>query len=448
MLLTDAPSDAFCQILATVERIELLGASAPTTVFTGPETVNLLGLRNYSDVFAVDPAVPVGTYDKVRLTLSDLALVECDAAGVPESASGWEHPNLPGNGKLDLNPRGSFQIVGGETMIVQLDLDMEKSLHVHETGNGSWQFRPVIFVTIAPDNSKLVRVFGQVRALDGTTFELCPLAPVSSMGTSPAGSNGSPECLNTFTNDSTSIFDESGSPVGLDSVANGDLLTAIGFLAPYNADGDGHTDDLRLDAVVLELGPLGTFERLAGAVISAPGHNDLFVFDPVLMPTPHDNATNTVEVLLQSGTRIFAIGSSAELSSAALQPGTTGEVDGVFTEPASAGDPLKSSLIVLDENATPTRALIDWKITGIDVAAGSLLLVNLPEMTEQRCVTTRTDGTTRYLRIIESADASETVEIEFALLAIGDHVDVYGSDDPTEPACILADTIQQYPNEL
>ena len=114
-------------------------------------------------------------------------------------------------------------------------------------------------------------------------------------------------------------------------------------------------DDLRLDAAVIELGDQGTFERIAGEVVSAPGNNDLFVFDP----TPLDDATNAIDVLLQSGTRIFALGSNAELTSAALQPGTTGEVDGVFTDPATSGEPLKSSLIVLDQDTTPAVALLD-----------------------------------------------------------------------------------------
>jgi hypothetical protein len=416
----------------------------------GPETVNVLDMRNYSDLFAVDPAVPVGTYDKVRLTLSDLALVECDATGAPEPASGWDHPNLPGNGKLDLNPRGAFQVVGGETMIVELDLDMEKSLHVHQTGNGKWQFRPVIFVTITPDDSRLVRVFGQVRDPDGTKFELCPLAPVSSMDNGPMGGgnmNGdddSGECLDVFTDGRTGIFGENGSPTGLGGVANGDLLTAIGFLSRHDDDddGDSHMDDLRLDAAVLELGPLGTFERLAGAVVTAPGNNDIFVFDP----TPTDDTTNAIGVLLQSGSRIFAIGSNEELTSAALQPGTTGEVDGVFTDPATAGEPLKSSLVVLDQDATPARALIDGRITAIPadddaVEATRRMTVDAPGVTGQ-CV--KTDATTRYLRITESASASDTAEIGFVDLAVGNDVDVYGGSDAGEPTCILADTIQKY----
>jgi len=443
IVLTDGATDEFCQILATVESIDLLGESdSRTNVFTGPETVDILAMRNYTDFFAINPEVPIGAYEKVRMTLSDLALVQCDDQGVPESEADWEHPNLPGNGKLDLNPRGTFEVIGGETMVIELDMDMEKSLHVHQTGNGTWQFRPVIFVTIRPDDSKLVRVFGEARNIGSSTFELCPLEPVSSMDS--GSSTPSTECLDVFTDAETGIFDETGTRVDLSSVMSGDLLTAIGFLSVYDdADGDTRMDDVRLDAAVVELGDQATFERIVGTVVSAPGNNDLFVFDP----TPLDDATNAIDVRLQSGTRIFALGSNEELTSAALQPGTTGEVDGVFTSPPD-GEPLKSSLIVLDTDTTPAVSLLSAVIQNpipsdddpttpetrrFDVTTVDALT---------KCV--KTDGDTRYLMITETVDTSETTEITFNDLVAGDTVDVFGADDTTEPACALADTVQKY----
>ena len=93
ILLTDGATDEFCQIRATVESIELLGESGSrTNVFTGPETVDILAMRNYTDFFAIDPEVPIGAYEKVRMTLADLALVHCDDQGVPEPEADWEHP--------------------------------------------------------------------------------------------------------------------------------------------------------------------------------------------------------------------------------------------------------------------------------------------------------------------------------------------------------------------
>ena len=439
VLLTDAPTDQFCHILATVESIDLLSdAGGPANVFVGPETVDLLDLRNYTDFFSIDPVVPVGTYSKVRMTLSDLALVECDAAGVPEPEADWEHPRLPGNGKLDLNPRGTFQVVGGETLVIELDMDMNKSLHVHQTGNGRWQFRPVVFVTIRPDDTKLVRVFGRVEDLVANSFELCPTEPVSSMDDDqPAPST---ECIDVLTDANTGIFDETGAPVDMGAVANGDLLTAIGFLSLHDdADADSRADDLLLNAVVLELGDRDTFERILGAVVSAPGGNGIFEFDAA----PLDPLTGVFDVLLQPGTRIFALGSNDELGATALQPGTTGEVNGVFTDPLTSGEPLKSSLVVLDLDTTPEVSLLDGTVTAIDatVPATPRLTIDATGVTGQ-CVTT--DAATRYLLITESAGASETAEILPSDLAVGNSVDVYGNVDPVNAGCVLADTVQKY----
>jgi Domain of unknown function (DUF4382) len=436
ILFRDAPIDDFCQVRATVTGIDLLGTNGPTSLYAGGRTVDVLAMRNFRDFFTVDPSVPIGTYEKMRLTLSDLALVECDASGEPEPESGWEHPHLPGNGKLDLNPRGAFEIIGGEMLVIELDLDMEKSLHVHQTGDGKWQFRPVVFVTIQPDDSNLVRVYGVARNVGPTSLELCPVEPVSTMDGHT--NTASTECLDVFTDGETGFFDESGEPVGLAALANDDLLTAIGFLGLHDdADGDTRLDDLRLDAAVLEYGELGTYLRIPGAVVSAPGNNDIFEFDP--------DDGDAIDVLLQSGTRIFAIGSNDELTSAALQPGTTGEVDGVFTEPATGGEPLKSSLVVLDQDTTPGASVLGATISKVDADDDAVpetrrFEVDTDTLTAQ-CI--KTDAATRYLEITESASSSETEEIAFADLAVGDDVDVYG-ESVDGGACVLADTVQKY----
>jgi hypothetical protein len=437
VLFADAPVDQFCEVRATVTGIDLLGTDGPTNIYTGDRTVNVLAMRNFSDFFVVDPSVPIGTYEKVRLTLSDLALVECDAAGQPEPESGWEHPNLPGNGKLDLNPRGSIEVIGGEMLVIELDLDMEKSLHVHQTGNETWQFRPVVFVTIRPDDQHLVRVFGSARSVGAASFELCPIEPVSA--TDPPSTTASTECLDVLTDGKTGIFDSEGDPVGLAALAADDRLTAIGFLGLHDdADGDSRTDDLKLDAVVLEYGPRGTFERIAGAVVSAPGGNDIFEFDPF--------AGDPIDVRLQTGTRIFAVGSNVELTSAALQPATTGEVDGVFTDPPVLGEPLKSSLVVVDQDDTPDVSVLGATIRTIvadddAVAETRRFEVDTATVTAQ-CITT--DAQTRYLEITETNTSSETAEVAFADLAVDDEVDVFGSTDPVDASCVQADVVQKY----
>jgi protein involved in polysaccharide export with SLBB domain len=80
-------------------------------------------------------------------------------------------------------------------------LDAWRPVHLHQTGNGRWQVRPVVFVTIHPQRAKLVRVFGEARNPGSMAFELCPIYPVSAIG---GGSpNTSPECLDVFTDADT-----------------------------------------------------------------------------------------------------------------------------------------------------------------------------------------------------------------------------------------------------
>jgi hypothetical protein len=261
--------------------------------------------------------------------------------------------------------------------------------------------------------------------------------------------NGTPDgkrCLDVATDAQTGVFGEDGLPSGLGGVVAGDPLTAIGFLESYyTGSGSSRSSRLRLNAVVVELGPLDTFERIAGTVATAPGGNDIFEFTP-------DGAAAAIDVLLQSGTRIFAIGSNEELDAGFIQPGTVGEVDGVFADPTTdpVTEPLRAALVVLEEGATaPEVALIGREIASTDEVApatdpvtGTITLKVLDPPAAFDCV--KTNAGTRLLRITETATSSETEEIVFGDLAADDEVDVYGSVDPGDAACVIADTVQAY----
>ena len=76
LLITDAPTDDFDQVNLTVESISFLGEGDghETIVFDESRTVDLLALQNYSDLL-VTAVIPVGTYDKIRLHVSQVELV-------------------------------------------------------------------------------------------------------------------------------------------------------------------------------------------------------------------------------------------------------------------------------------------------------------------------------------------------------------------------------------
>ena len=195
-------------------------------------------MRNFSDFFTVDAGVPVGSYEKVRLTLSDLALVECDGTGQPEPGSDWDHPKLPGQRQARPQPA---RLVRGRRW-----RDARRS-------NSTWTWRSRCTCTrratasgsSAPSSSSrsgrttaISSVSSAPRGTSGTSsFELCPVVPVPTMDDhSPSAGT---ECLDVVTDVDTGIFDASGDLTDLSTLATGDLLTAIGFLVLHDdADGD------------------------------------------------------------------------------------------------------------------------------------------------------------------------------------------------------------------
>ena len=100
LLVTDAPSDIFEESNITVTRAELLSENGHVTVFEGERTFNLLDLTD-ARIFAIREGVTAGSYSKIRLTLSDIELVDyMDTVNREDDAI--YHPTLPGNGKLDI----------------------------------------------------------------------------------------------------------------------------------------------------------------------------------------------------------------------------------------------------------------------------------------------------------------------------------------------------------
>jgi len=465
--LRDAPMDAFCHIYADIERIDLLGEDGPTNIATFADPADdgrfdLLALQNQSQLVTVATAVPIGGYDKIRLTLDQLSLVECEMQGGQEVAEGepfWEHPKIPGNGKLDLLPRGGIEVIGGETLLVELDMDMEKSLHLHRTGqgNGRWQFRPVVFVTVSPDSSRLVRVFGSVRDSSGgqSPFELCPVGTMSPPAGGGMGQDDNGRCLDVFLRGpdalgTVRVFDENGDA---GTFADGALLTAVGFLGLHDDDDDdSRVDDLRLDALVLQVGPAAAFESLMGGVATERRSDGVFALDTV----PEDDSIEALLDVLYQGGPILDLADNSEVGPGVILPAAALEVNGVFTDPATTPktEPLKATLILLEVPGSEADvSLLDGTISEIleDAADqnsdGRQLTVQTggDPAPVDHCV--KTVGATRYLLIDETGASSTTTEIDFSDLAVDDAVDVFGAyEDPSMPetSCIVADAIQKY----
>jgi len=376
VLMTDGPSDDFEAIELTVLRIELFGSRGKVTVFEGREVFDLLRLRNVSELFAIHGNVPADVYSKIRLTLEDIRLVERDGDGQVVSY----HPHIPGNGKLDLNPREPFQVRPDELLLLQIDMDAEKSIHIVGTGSGKYNFRPVVFVDVihAFFENRLVRLHGRVRDIDRETgsFTLCslcsdsldydredaPSATPLSQGASIAlpahadvddgGDFGRTRCTRVETLDRTSFFDEMVEPVDLDALAEGDTVSVLGRLRSEGRE-------LHLIAEVVLIGPRGTFANLLGTALSEVDEDDRFSFE--IGPRQGFLPGSSIAVQLQDASRLLSR-QGAELDRSDIQPGSAAEVIGVI-----ATDDLEiRAAVVLLRPSLPDAETLHGTLDAID----------------------------------------------------------------------------------
>ena len=140
LLVTDASVEDFSSIRITVTQVELLSEElGQQTIWEGRQEIDLLELSLNSEIFA-GGEVPTGVYDKIRLHVDPDSLVFVPPADF----------RLPGNvAKIDLNPRGKFEVSENETLWIQLDFDASKTLAVSNGGI----LRPVVFVDIIGDSA-------------------------------------------------------------------------------------------------------------------------------------------------------------------------------------------------------------------------------------------------------------------------------------------------------
>ncbi|MES9993983.1 MAG: DUF4382 domain-containing protein [Candidatus Thiodiazotropha sp.] len=236
LLFTDKPADPslFLAMNATIESVELIGSDDDDVVdlySDEPQTIDLLRLKNESIPFTFSDDVPVGTYCKIRLTLSDLELVLVDDTPDDLTDNETHHPQLPGNGKLDLLARGCFTVEEGNVITVQVDIDGGNSIHVVGNNNG-FNFRPVVFVDVLEEGfeSKLVRLQGEISEVipEEDALLLCDALPVQQ--------SDSMECVKVKLNDDTAFFDNQtyeGMPRSLDELLMeekvGEQLVVVGW---------------------------------------------------------------------------------------------------------------------------------------------------------------------------------------------------------------------------
>jgi hypothetical protein len=105
-------------------------------------TIDILDHRDEDFLLKIHRSVPAGQYSKIRLRVTDIDLVPANGSTIVTDVK------LP-SGKIDLNPQGPFTVAPGGTLTIRLDIDANKAIHAHPSGDPNrYIFRPVVFVDI------------------------------------------------------------------------------------------------------------------------------------------------------------------------------------------------------------------------------------------------------------------------------------------------------------
>ncbi len=170
LLIRDNPLETIDSLLLTITRVELLGGpDGPFVLFAGSERIDILDFQATEFLLAMRDDVPPGEYSKIRLHIEDPEVLP--------NPDGLE-VHQTGNGKLDLNPQGGFEVVAGEFLAIRVDLDARRSIQVVANQN-HFILRPLVFVDIVSDFPPipLGDLVGTITEVDLASDELTILVP-------------------------------------------------------------------------------------------------------------------------------------------------------------------------------------------------------------------------------------------------------------------------------
>lgn len=438
IVITDAPTDIYDRVEISLTEMTLIGAGGQTELYNGPEiTFDLLEMSDWGDL-AFNSKVLAGTYNKIRLQITRIDLYE-GASLDPDTIQ-----NLPANGKIDLNPRGPFDVSPGSTTVIKLDIDAQRSFLAVQTGQGKMQFRPIIFVEIFQDETilpqRLVRAFGEVEegSIDSDSFRLCDLQFISQTNSVSLGSPG--ECIRVHADSSPGIFDETGMETDFTSVANNQLLTAIGWL--------GDTSDpgafLGLQAVVLELGDRmngtagwDTTHGSVRSILSSCDSDQCFDFDP-----SEDGSDLTTVTRMQAGTQVYRA-DGVELTQADVSMNDSGSIDGILD---SDSDELFAALVVLstDDGGQSASGTVEDVSAIMGSSPSEYVIVNIStDAGTPVDVCVAADAAIAEVIVDDGIVTILDVVLDVSEIQVGDRIEAYADTDPApDPSCaFLAATV-------
>ena len=424
LLITDGPTDEFDQVNVTLESISFISeedgddssTGHETVVFDQSEIINLLALENYSDLLSTT-LIPVGSYSKIRLHVSQVELVKLDGDGnVIES----HIAKLPANGKIDLNPREAFAVTGNGHLIIELDIDANKSIHIVETGNGKikYNFRPVVFINVLGEEElKLVMLDGVVFEKSETGFLLCDESLVE-----PDES-----CFAIEASAQTVTQDDQIEVVIFNNIEDGDVVTVLGKAGVANVA----ALHIVIYADAAEPQNLAVFSGNATSIVD--------VSNVFTMVTDDDNNAivdpdTPLNVLLTAGARIFDKFGNV-VDSVVLEDGMDVDVFGLARPELVTVTDVDAAFVIYDENDKDDK--YSGIIAAIDTLAGQVTVsVESDAFTGDVCFAV--DQAMMFL-LTEVDDKIISDEIAIEELADGMSVDVYAKDAGL--GCISTDVV-------
>jgi uncharacterized protein DUF4382 len=453
VVVVDGPTDDFLQVWATVTEVELIGAKGHFTLFEGRRVIDLLTMRDDARLLSLGREVPAGDWSKIRLHVEDVELVrlaaqseagtevDCPDDVTPDPGFVCEsiHPQVGGNGKIDLNPRAPITVRADELVFVQLDLDAQKSIHVVETGSERFVFRPVVFVdlfAVRPD--RLVRLEGEIEEIDLAAGKLLVCGThLVFRSNDRLDASARSRCIDVRVGADTSIFGDDGQPIELDDLAVGDAIAALG---KFRIDTG---ESLVFDAGWIQQGGFAAGVVVNGEIVSGVSGDEFAIAPDFGGPVAVDELT----VRLLPGAKLWNR-AGEPLALADLVPGLRVRVFGVLagTDPqASRSEPeasedhrerLDASLVFARERADLER-LHGTVTRAFDSAAGTIAIqVATATSVGPACVALGAGDD--LFRITDQGDQLLSERITASELQVGEVVDVFGA--PATP-CFDADTL-------
>jgi len=220
LLIHDAPVDDFKEVWLTVGSVRMIGADDDSTgpgeiILSEPVRMDFLELDSTAQILAA-AGIGAGSYSKIRLEVSDPEFVRDD-----DSVFSGDDIKLVANGHVDINTQGDLLIVGDEVTVVSLDLDVDNSIQINQTGNGRYILRPQIFVDNTMDDEEGIIVYGAVITAVNLNTN------VVTVETSGAESDAT---LTITTNGQTDVLDIGGLPLALSSLLVGSSINIVGTI--------------------------------------------------------------------------------------------------------------------------------------------------------------------------------------------------------------------------